>query len=332
MDNQSSKILMYKNLFKIGLAVLLIGSCFEDAARENPLDPANGTQYMVEGTVSTFFEPRSAIERAIIMVEGEDKTAITSADGRYVMDMEKPGTYRITCSAEGFFADTVHITISQKHTVNFRLNARPSFAETQLTSHRISRWFPVEDVYFLEARVLVEDADGPADIQLVTMDIPVTQTRDTLELLQQSGRWFSRIYDYDLPITSIHDLIGNPVIFNAYNNDSMVTRSDDIYLTRVIETEPLPVTPNAFETVPADSIVFGWERVYLPYAFELRVTIFSVDLGLLIEVDRIESISQNADGYVYRHNLPAGDYFWTLTIVDRFGNTSRSKESTFRVE
>ena len=45
----------------------------------------------------------------------------------------------------------------------------------------------------------------------------------------------------------------------------------------------------------------------------------------------IAPIAADQTSYRYPSALPGGDYLWRVLIVDRYGNTSGSKEGVFRV-
>jgi len=48
--------------------------------------------------------------------------------------------------------------------------------------------------------------------------------------------------------------------------------------------------------------------------------------------EEIDNISIRDQNYLYSGTLNPGDYFWTLNIIDEFGNSSGSREGTFQIK
>ena len=78
--------------------------------------------------------------------------------------------------------------------------------------------------------------------------------------------------------------------------------------------------------------IHRWERISVPYPATLTIEIFQINLGIAFKTDIIEKIPINTQSYTYSENLNPGDYYWTVNIVDEFGNSSSSREGTFQIK
>jgi len=81
----------------------------------------------IEGTVKG--EDGTAIEGAAVVVEGTDLSAITSADGYYLLENVPAGDQGVTASADGYYSQTATVTVVEDTTVtqDFVLTAIPTY-------------------------------------------------------------------------------------------------------------------------------------------------------------------------------------------------------------
>jgi hypothetical protein len=201
-----------------------------------------------------------------------------------------------------------------------------------MKSHHRSRWFPLEEIYFIEFETIVSDPDGIGDIQSVICEIPSMNYSDTLQADIVAGKFSSILFESDLPVLSVHQLIGRKIYFFVEDDFGTKTSSDAQFLTRIIEQTPQLISPIELQSIDLFPIDFQWERISVPYPATLKIEIFQINLGIAFKADEIEDIEINEKNYIYSQNLNPGDYFWTINIVDEFGNSSSSREGTFEIK
>ncbi len=315
------------------LGFFLLVGCWNDAPHDNPLDPVNDNGLLeLSGMVLTFYQPHSPISGATLLLQPGDVLIRTGTDGSFRFDNLHPGTYTLYCQAAGYARDSLWIELNDNRQQNFYLNGLPYFSAVQVTSHHISRWFPTADVYYLEINVRVSDRDGVGDVKAVYCEIPFFAHRDTLDPGFNAGEFRKTLFEADLGVNSLHQLIGHPIFLYVEDNPGALVSSDPLYIARIIEAAPTLLGPIELETVPADSIHFRWQAPGIPFDHSFTIELFAINAGIATNVATIADIPATNSDWLYRSSLPPGDYYWTISVVDAFGNSSRSKEGVFRIQ
>ncbi len=312
--------------------LLFAAGCLEDVPHDNPLDPQNSNRgYTLSGTVNTLYAPVQTISNAIITLEPGNEKVFSRSDGSFLLENLLPGDYTVYCTADGYTRDSLRVTLNANHVVNFFLDGLPYFETISLTTQHLSQFFPVEDLYYLQIEARVNDPDGIADINSVFFDIPEYNVHDTLFVSLEAGTFSRRLSIDDLPVNTIQSLIGRAFILSVLDDAGKTVKSGKRYLTRVIEETPVLNQPVNLQTVPVDSIRFIWQKVRLPYWFNLKIEIFQINQGLLSPVTTIPDIPGATQTLTISNTLPAANYVWILKVTDEFGNSSSSREGTFQV-
>lgn len=303
----------------------------DDAPRDNPLDARSIPSITLRGSVFTYYQPRSKVPGAILTLQPGDHAALTDGNGQYRFGSLAAGTYQLTCTAEGYAVDSIDINLTESTQKDFYLDRLPYFKTVSLSTRHVSRWFPVEDVYYLQIRSEVGDPDGIGDVRAVFYEIPEYQYKDTLQATIDAGIFTSRAGVDKLPVQSIQQLIGKRFDFYVEDDAGFSGESTGHYVSRIIEETPVLLYPTGLETVADSTINFQWQKVILPYEFSFTLELQQNNLGVISKVDEIAAIPADATRFLYRTSLAAGDYLWILYIVDAFGNTSSSKQGAFRI-
>ncbi len=325
---QNIKILSYLFLSFTGL---LVTSCFKDVPHDNPLDPALGRVF-IAGRVQTYYAPHNPLADALIWLKPGNYTGRSESDGNFRIESIEAGQYIVYCSAEGYRTDSLQLDISASLSINFSLDGLPIFVKKSVTTHHVARWFPLEDVYYLTIKTQVNDPDGLADIKWVRCEVPYANYADTLNSDVEAGNFVKNIFTRDLNLTSLQEVLGHPVYVIAEDKPGAQVKSDGFYPARIIEKSADLISPVELESVTADSIHFHWGLKPLPFEYSLRIDIYAINAGIATPVESIEGISSQVSDWLFRSSLPAGDYFWTVTIRDSFGDTSQSKEGVFQIQ
>ncbi len=311
--------------------LLFVLAC-DDVPHDNPLDPVNGSSGItLSGKVSTFYQPRTEIRNAIVQLKPGNQVILSDEKGNFSFERIQSGQYTLYCEAEGFRADSALLNLSQDHTHVFYLDGMPFFKQIDLSTQHIARWFQPENLYFLDIRVAVDDPDGIGDINQVVYEIPNFAFLDTLMADIESGVFRKTVSIADLPVNSIHALIGHAFYFYVIDDFGSKNRSDEKYITRIIEQSPILRTPVELESVTSGAILFQWNTVSVPFDARLRIDLFQINSGIFERIDSVFPIQKDQIALLYENPVISGDYFWRLLIVDDFGNSSGSKEGVFTV-
>ncbi len=325
-------IIKKKSVYIFLLISIALTACLNDVTHDNPLDPKSHNRgFSITGQVHTFYAPFRPVPNAVISLLPGEKKSFSSSEGSFSITGLTPGTYTVFCRADGFGADSLAIDLSKDQKIAFHLDGLPFFEKIALTTHHVLRFFPVEDQFYLQVDTRVNDPDGIADIKRVSFEIPDFSAMDTLAPSLNAGEFSNRLSIENLPVNTIHSLIGRDFILSIEDDPGQIVKSGDQYLTRVIDASPVVTSPTNLQVVPNDSITFKWEKLRLPYWYEHKIEIFQINLGLLTRVKEINNIPASAISQKTKNDLPTGDYVWILSVSDEFGNSSSGKEGTFHI-
>jgi hypothetical protein len=304
--------------------------CFSDAPRDNPLDINNPQEnYSLAGIVHTYYPhpPRSILAEATLLILPLNLLSTSNQEGLYKFENLPPGNYSIICQKEGFLTDTLDIDIPGENSLDFFLDGLPYFKQILLSSHRISHFPPIDDIYYIDLNITTSDTDGVEELDLVWFEVAGLNLSDTLAKTITPGLFNDRI---TTDIISLHNFIGQEFKLNVQDKFGAIVNSSPHFVSRIIEHIPVLLTPSQGDTVATQPFELSWENVFLPYNFHLGIEIMNInDFGFPTPIDFIDSVPSNASSYLYTSPLDPGTYFWTLYIIDNFGNSSRSKEGAF---
>jgi hypothetical protein len=317
------------------LLLLYYLGCLSEAERENPFDPlANNSNIggSISGKVTSFYQTNEFIQSANLLLYPVGHYAISAHDGFFIFNNLPKGNYRLICSKEGYREDSIDVEVNfENRDINFRLNSIPSFEKIELTSHHVNRWWPSDDTFFLRIITQVRDNDGVNEIDSVWLSIPSIAFTETLFISNLSGIYEQTILENNLPLASINQLQGIPFLIYCTDLLNNVTRSSDIYISRIIQEVPVQISPTGLVVINSFPLLLEWQSVFLSYSFTFRIEVYQINFGFFSLIKEYESISSTQTSFTISEQFPSGDYFWLVYIVDDFGNSSSSKEGSFRV-
>jgi hypothetical protein len=332
---------MKESFFKYS-AILVFGligqvSCFNDAERNNPLDPKS-EKFKNVGTVSgqtlTFYSPFTALQDVEVRMEPGSFLSKTNAQGQFFFNEVPGGRYQITASKDGYasVSDSVEVRVGQSTRLEMNLDGLPNITSQSIISCHISRWWPQDDLFLLEITAEVQDSDGISDIEVVLFEIPEMNFSDTLQVIQSPSTTFmTRITESRLPGGNLQNVLGRKLVIKAMDRAGFENSSQPKFLVRIIEQEP------EFESPVGDSLdvsrpFLTWKPMNLSFKFTYSIEVFRVDEGFSSFVESFTNLDPAIFSIQVTQALPMGTYFWTVAVVDEFGNWSRSKEASFVIK
>ncbi|ARA91745.1 hypothetical protein AWN76_000235 [Rhodothermaceae bacterium RA] len=326
-----------------GLAVLLLGAglagatagCLQEAPRGNPLDPLSPDFEDVgglEGRVTTVYPPFGGLAGAEVRLTPGPFLAVTASDGRYAFPGVPSGAYQMRVTRDGYAPVDTAVTVLLGSVVqmDLALPGRPAVTTAALRAVQIHRWFPQEPLQILDVTVAVADPDGVQDVERVWLEVPALGYADTLAGAGGPGQFAGTIVGAELP-ASLQALQGQAMHLGVRDRSGVVVVVDAPPLVRVIDFVPVAVSPQGLEPVSGPPFELAWEPVVLPYSFTFRLDVVRVEADIQTPVVSIPDLSAELNTYTLTTALDPGDYFWTVSVVDAFGNRSRSREAGFQV-
>ena len=333
-------------LIGMGLVVsLALGTgCLGDAPHDNPFDP-NSDRFVREGAITGRVTDRADAplpDADVRLISGSSATQPdllirTTTQGEYTFsDVLEGSGYRILVHKDGYVEGMLEALDVQagveKELPTLRLNALPAITSATFRTIHISRFWPTNDLFFLEVNATIADADGLLDIAEVWFEIPSQGFRATLDPQGLSGGQFGTMIRADLlPTPSLQRLLGETLRVSARDREGSIVTNDAGQLVRVVENTPNTLNPFANALLETNRPMFTWEPFPLLFDFTYRIDVFRAEGNLTVLVRQSDDIASGQTSWQLDSPLQTGPYIWTVTVIDDFGNQSRSKPADFRV-
>ena len=311
-----------------------------DAPRDNPLDPLS-PDYNDTGQIQIhtqrYYPPNLPLGNVTIFITPENIVRTTDEHGELVVGNLHSGQYQIIASKEGYAPDTlaVKVTAGKQENIFVPLNALPAFRNLSIRSEHLRVWFPVTtpDIFRLAVSAQLDDGDGIQDISEITLHAESLGALKTWTWQKATQRFEAIIEAGLLTSQTMYDLVGEGFFLEARDRPGGATVSSTVHLSRVIDPTPVASEPQGFKVVGSRP-QFVWSPVEVPFEFTFRINIARVfpESNIVEQFEHIDNISPDSSSVVPNFDLPPGFYLWTVSIVDRWGNLSRSREAVFSVQ
>ena len=319
-------------LSQVVVAALFIGGCTGDAPHDNPLDPKSpgytGTG-VFGGKVTLLNLPETGVGGASISTIPATMTVLTDSAGSFAYPTIAAGLYEVVASKEGFVPETLRVSVGaggNQYTV-FTLDGAPVVTSASIVTTKIDQWWP-NPAYFAYVASTITDPNGSTDIDSawfcvdsLLYPMPYSLTDKNFQLSLTS---------YEIPSNNLEWLVGKSLTIVARDRQGAMSTSAPFYVTRTIEDEATPVTPASGDTA-SNSPLLVWSAPSVRFVFTYSLTVVRTDAGIEQTVWSQDNVGSNLRTYQYPSTLPQGSYFWTIAVVDEYGNSARSKESSFVV-
>ena len=321
----------------IALLTCLLSGCLEDPTRDHPLDPL-GDNFVDEGNaalrVTNFYAPRAGLRDISVSISPAGVSGVTDEEGLFITPSLPGGSYNVIINEPGYaLVDTVlQVTSGETTELEVALPGLPTFEKVSLNSVHLSRWFPPPTERFsIEMRAQVNDKDGVLDIDSLWLSIPALDFAEHVFVQVEPGLYFHSVSSELLPV-SIESVIGQEVRVIAKDRSGIENKSDPVTIFRVIDDTPIALEPDNLEVQPDSLPVFSWAQIDLAYPFSFQVDVVRINQNVETIVQTIGNIPASQLSVQASIPFPTGDYYWVVSIVDEFGNRSRSREAGFRIE
>ena len=321
---------MFKIAATAGILFFLAG-CAPDAPHDNALDPAS-PQFSPTGSLSGRIiskkTPTTGIASALVVLLPSNTATIGDSSGYFSFAKIYPGSVALAIQKSGFLSDTVSVTITNGSSVQqtIVLDQFPSIASMKVLTQKIDQWWP-GPIYSASFSAIVSDPDGIDDVDSVWLKVDGLQI--AMEYSLAAKNFQLTLFAEDLPSNNLEWLIGKLLTIAARDRNYALANSDPFYVTRIIEQEGSPSYP-AQDTV-SGTPEFRWSPPAVAFTYTYTVTVVRTDAGVQTIVATQKLIDPHQYAWQCIQILEQGTYFWTLAVVDEFGNISQSKQSSFVV-
>ncbi len=319
----------------ISFIAIFISGCVNDAPHDNPLDPHSlGYSNLGDLTGQVIIASRSTGISGALVTENTLKLSVgTDSLGFFSFTGLLAGGHTFICSKENFTADTFHVTIQagEKSQIVRGLNGAPNVASQKISTRKID-YVSFSPQYFVDVEADVSDPNTINDLDSVWFNVDSLLFPMTFS--PTAKKFVATVYKSQFPTNTIQILTGKPLHIISRDQHFATNISEPFYISRVIENTSTPISPAGANTVRMDSLFFKWIPPDVTFNYTTTITVYRTGTENVVwshagVISFFEELQYPTDGSA---PLLSGNYFWTATVADDFGNYARSKESYFVVK
>lgn len=324
--------------------MLIQAGCAPDAPHDNPLDPQS-VSYRGDGNLTgkvlTLGIPYSGISGALVTVEQarstETNAELTASDGSFSFSHAPSGSLMVVISKPSYMSDTLHIFLSVGGSYNttVHLDALPQITNQKVVTTAIEQLWP-GTVFFATVTANVTDPDGIGDIADSSVHVQIDSASFPMQYSGGTGEFEATIQQDSLPTKNIQWLVGRPFYISARDRENGGARVGPFFVSRIITKQQTPVAGSPPSSPSNDTTTayptFEWnppQDVRFDYSYSLQI--FQVNAGTPTQIGSSITIASDSSDYPYPDSLVPGNYFWTIGIIDSYGNSARSLGASFVV-
>jgi hypothetical protein len=315
--------------FNLLSLIFFLSSC--DAPRHNPLDPENpdNKYYYLTGRILSLSIPHQLISHVEVSWPKQSWQTYSNEGGTFNLEMISPADGWVYFRHPNYFADSLYISWQNRKTVSIEhyLNAIPRMDSLQVYSIILNR-YPSLQTEQVMIRALIVDRDNDIDTVLAFNDH--SNSRQVLAY-NINDKWYQKTLSlYDLQVGKSEELVGHPFEIIVKDIYGRTHHAGTLDFQRVLRDEIIFVSPAGNEvTVPQP--ILTWQNYSVNFSFTHWVQVFTAEITpqLVWEKDQLEATKTT---WTVDQPLTMGEYFWVIWAVDEFGNRTRSKPASFKVE
>jgi hypothetical protein len=319
----------------------LIAGC-KDAPRDNPLDPGS-PQYIITASVKgrvLLLNKNSYITSASISSLEDGVSVSSDTEGNFFFNTLTIGSQTLVCTKENFIPDTQQIILQSRTTkeVIFELNGAPFVQKQNILTRKIDQYYPSTQ-YFVDVTASVSDPNGIMDVDSVWFTVD-TLLSIPMDYSVTTKQFQITIYKYDIPTNTIQWLVNKPLRIRSKDRSNAVNLSTPFYVSRIIENSATPTYPTINTTTSqmdttGPTPLLQWSPPDVTFNYTYTITLSRVESDIRTVVWTSTQVTSSSLQLQYPADstgLSGGEYVWTISVVDEFGNYSRSKEAPFVVQ
>ena len=205
---------------------------------------------------------------------------------------------------------------------------RPAVEAAHASSLYLASWASLP-WFGLELTASIADSDGVDSVWVCLED------QNVAELLSMGDglHWRNQIHESHLPGGLLGNLVGHPLTLHHLDGAGFTTSGEPFRLARVIYVEPEVDSPFS-DTLDTRQPRLQWERYITDFNFTYAIEIVHVsESSFRTVVYRDSLINPDSTGHQVTIRLPDQPelLYWTVSVVDDFGDLARSREAVFWV-
>jgi hypothetical protein len=267
-------------------------------------------------------------------------TVLSDGNGYFSFQYLSVGPQTLVCSKDNFISDTQHMVLQSRTSPNitFYMNGAPYIVSQNILTRKIDQYYPSPQ-YFVNITASVTDPNGIIDLDSVwfavdTLFFPMGYSVSTKQFQ-------TTLYKYDFPTNTIQWLVNKPLKIRSKDRRNAVNLSPSFFVSRIIEntavpTYPMTNPPTQIQDTTGINPIFQWNPPDVTFNYTYTILLSRVESEIRTVVWTYSQLNSSDVSVQYPGTssgtaLSAGEYVWTISVVDDFGNYSSSKEASFIV-
>ena len=321
-------------------AVLLYGC--KDAPHDNPLDPSS-PEYSKTTSVTghvLLLDVNSGLASAEVYSIEDSVTVLSDANGYFSFEHLNVGNQTLVCTKENFVTDTQRIILQSRTSTDvvFYMNGAPYVLSQNIFTRKVDQYYPGPQ-YFVDITASVTDPNGITDVDSVWFAVDTLLYQ--MEYSPTTQQFETTLFNYNFPTNTIQWLVNKPLRIRSKDHRNAVNFSIPFYVSRIIENTATPEYPTTntltqIQDTTSTAPVFHWNPPDVTFNYTYTLILARVESNVQTVVWTYAQLNSSTLQLSYSMNnisdtLSSGEYAWTISVVDDFGNYSRSKEASFIV-
>ncbi len=319
----------------LGSLAFILTGCAPDPPHDNPLDPSSPNyrnEGRVAGKVLGLSLPYAGVPDVLVTILQNGSGQLTASDGSFSFPDAPSGTIALVVSKSNYLADTLRLNLPVGGNVDtvLHIDALPQVSGAQVVTSKVDHWYPGA-IYSATVTASVTDPDGELDI--IDSTVQVTVDSLSFQMTRTTGSKYQVIIDGSLlPNQDLQWLVGKQFTISASDHEKGTGTSEPFFVSRIIEPEATPTSPiNLQLTGPSPVLDWNPPGVSYDYTYQLQIVHIDTSTGIQTLAWSQSGLSSSSGSFVYPGSLRPGTYFWTVTVIDDYGNSSTSWEASFKV-
>lgn len=335
---------MLKKDFILNLLLFLIAlfsfSC--NAPRDNPLDPNGPKSDLVQikpnlgqitGTVQTISAPLTGIRDVSVFWLPGNIVVNTDASGNFTINNVEPINGLLIFEKDLYTTDTVAVNWNNNNQIiipTVNLNKKPT-CESYLMYSEVANQsglsVAVGQMADLVFKVKISDSDNDIDSVYVRNDM--LDFTGGLEL--QSKLYQGTFTATELNVNNLDETVGYD--FDVWVIDTFKRHFNvkSNRVARVIKSGANIISPNNDSLALSLPVTLRWNQYENGFPFTYKVEIYNATNPLPIFSQ--DSIPSNQTTLVLdTTSIVSGDYFWAVSVVDKFLDSYKSLPGRFQIK
>jgi len=303
-----------------------------EAPRNNINDPLNpdynfGT---IEGVVQSVGIPSVGISNVSVIWQNANLIAETDINGRFRLTNIPINNGNLVFSKDGYKADTLQVVwgTSKRFFTQVFFNRIPTLDSISIYTIVVNQsGLPAVSSLFVKA--WITDLDDDVDTVFVINEALTLKK----PLVSQAENYEVSIFESELGGNQIEGTIGldfSIIAKDKFQNEFII---GDARVTRVITDEVSGLYPSGDSTILISSqpVILNWNEFQSGYTFSYMIEVYIRNVLSSELIHTVPDIQSNITSYTLPFNLPEGNYYWVIWVIDKYQNRSSSKPVLFRI-